>query len=254
MIYESIEKLHQMKIHTMAVAFKEQLDQPNLSSLSFEQRFAMIVDREWAARESKKLHKRLKKAHFRQQASVEDIDFVSPRGLDRSVILSLANCQWIRNHQNVIIVGKTGVGKTYIGEALGNKACREGLEVIRYRATDLFQELIAAKGDGSYRKLRKAIAKADLLIVDDFVILPMAEDEKREFLEIMEDRHDLRATLLTSQLPVSAWHTQIGDPTIADAILDRIVHNAHRINLTGEDSMRRKRATLFDPEPGANLK
>lgn len=247
MLHQTMEKLSQMKLHTMATAFKEQLEQPSLSSMSFEDRFAMIVDQEWTSRENRKLTSRLKAARLRTQATVEDIDYQHPRGLDKSVIMSLATCQWIRSHQNVIIAGPTGIGKTYLAEALVNKACREGFTAIRYRSTRLFGELQIARGDGSYFTLLRKLSKVDLLAVDDWAMEPLTEQERRHFLELMEDRHGLKSTLITSQYPVAKWHDRIGEPTMADAILDRIVHNAHKITLKGE-SMRKTKASLTQRE------
>lgn len=247
MVHQTIEKLSQMKLHTMATALQEQLDKPSLSSLSFEDRFAMIVDREWTAREDRKLTKRLKAARLKTQATIEDIDYQYPRGLDKSVIISLASCQWIRSHQNVIITGPTGIGKTYLAEAFANKACREGFTAVHYRSTRLFGELEIARGDGSYFKLLSKLAKIDLLAVDDWAVDPLSEQERRHFLELMEDRHGLKSTFITSQYPISKWHDRIGEPTMADAILDRIVHNAHKIPLKGE-SMRKTKANLTKAE------
>jgi len=243
MLHQTIEKLSQMKLHTMAAAFKDQTEHPSLSSLSFEDRFAMIVDREWSFRENRKLTRRLKAARLRTQATIEDIDYQHPRGLDKSLIRSLAGCQWITTHQNVIVTGPTGIGKSYFGEAFANKACREGFTATRYRSTRLFAELHMARGDGSYFKTLAKLSRVDLLVIDDWLIEPLNEDQRRDFLEVMEDRHGLKSTLLTSQFPTSTWHDRIGEPTMADAILDRIIHNAHKVTLKGE-SMRKTKASL----------
>jgi len=247
MLHHTIEKLSQMKLHTMATALREQTEQPSLSSLSFEDRFAMIVDREWTSREDRKLTRRLKAARLRTQATVEDIDYQHPRGLDKSVIRSLASCQWITSHHNVIVTGPTGIGKSYLAEAFANKACREGFTAVRYRSTRLFGELEIARGDGSYFRLLAKLAKIDLLAIDDWPAEPLTDQERRHFMEVMEDRHGLKSTLITSQYPVSKWHDLIGEPTMADAILDRILHNAHKIPLKGE-SMRKKKITLTQNE------
>ncbi len=244
-MYQTIDKLSQMKLHAMAMAFQEQLEKPSLSSLSFQDRFAMVVDQEWTSRENRKLTKRLRVARLKTHATVEDIDYQHPRELDKSVIISLASCQWIRSHQNVIITGPTGIGKTYLAEAFANKACREGFTAIYYRSTRLFGELQIARGDGSYYKVLSMLSKIDLLAVDDWAVDPLTDQERRDFLEVMEDRHGLKSTFITSQYPVSKWHDRIGEPTTADAILDRIVHNAHKIPLKG-DSMRKKKANLTD--------
>jgi len=247
MLHQTIEKLSQMKLHTMATALQEQLEQSSVSSLGFEDRFALLVDREWTSRENRKLTKRLKTAQLRTQATVEDIDYQHPRGLDRSVIRTLASCQWIRSHQNIIVTGPTGIGKTYLSEAFVNKACREGLNAVRYRSTMLFEEMKIAYGDGSYFKLLGKLSKFDLIAIDDWAVEPLDEEERRHFLELMEDRHGLKSTFITSQYPVSKWHDRIGEPTIADAILDRIVHNAHKIPLKGE-SMRKTKSNLTQRE------
>lgn len=243
MIHQSLEKLTQMRLHTMADAIRQQLEQPSVQELSFEERIAMIVDREWLFRENRKLTRRLKAARLKQQAVVEDIDFRQPRGLDKSVMLTLSNCQWIRNHQNVIITGPTGIGKSYLAEALAQKACREGFTALYYRSPLLFRDLAIARGDGSYSKLLSRLAKTDLLVVDDWGLSSLTDAERRDFLEVMEDRHGIRSTVITSQYPVAKWHELIGEPTLADAILDRIVHNAHKIVLKGE-SMRKTRSKL----------
>lgn len=227
----------------MADAIRQQLEQPSVQELSFEERIAMIVDREWLFRENRKLTRRLKAARLKQQAAVEDIDFRQPRGLDKSVMLTLSNCQWIRNQQNVIITGPTGIGKSYLAEALAQKACREGFTALYCRSPLLFRDLAIARGDGSYSKLLSRLAKTDLLVVDDWGLSSLTDAERRDFLEVMEDRHGIRSTVITSQYPVAKWHELIGEPTLADAILDRIVHNAHKIVLKGE-SMRKTRSKL----------
>ncbi len=245
---QTMEKLYQMRLNTMAEAFREQVKSASMNDLSFEERFAMIVDSEWTFRENRKLKNRLKNARIRQNATVEDIDFRHPRGVDRSYLLSLATCQWIRNHQNLIVTGPTGIGKSYIADAIANKACREGLTTVCYRYPRLLREFELARVNGSYMKLLDKLAKIDLLVIDDFGLAPLSDNERRDLLEIMEDRHNTRSTLITSQYPVSDWHSLIGEPTIADAIMDRIVHNAHKLSLTGE-SMRKARGKLTHAEP-----
>ena len=243
MIHQSLEKLTQMRLYTMVDAIRQQLEQPSVQELSFEERLAMIVDHEWLFRENRRLTRRLKEARLKQQAAVEDIDFRQPRGLDKSVMLTLSTCQWIRNHQNVIITGPTGIGKSYLAEALAQKACREGFTALYYRSPRLFRDLAIARGDGNYSKLLIKLAKTDLLVVDDWGLSSLTDAERRDFLEVMEDRHGIHSTVITSQYPVAKWHELIGEPTLADAILDRIVHNAHKIVLKGE-SMRKTRSKL----------
>lgn len=241
----TVEKLHQMRLHTMATAFKEELERPNNTDLTFEDRIALLVEREWLSRENRRLGTRLKAARLKHQAVLEDIDFRHPRGLEKSLILSLAGCQWIKSHHNVIITGPTGIGKSYLAQALAEKACRERYTARYYRASRLFQELAMARGDGSYAELLQKIAKTDLLVIDDWGLSALDASERRDLLEIMEDRHGLRSTLITSQFPAATWHDLIGEPTLADAILDRIVHNAHKITLDGE-SMRKTKSILTD--------
>jgi len=203
----------------------------------------MMVDREWTLRENKRLARRLKAARLKLQASVENIDYRHPRRLEKSLVLTLSNCEWIKGHQNLIVTGPTGIGKSYIAEAFANKACREGYTALYYRSTRLFRELAVSRGDGSYSKLLSRLARTDLLIIDDWGLAPLTDAERRDFLEVMEDRHGSKSTLMTSQYPVSSWHDLIGEPTMADAILDRIIHNAHKITLKGE-SMRKTRSNL----------
>ncbi len=240
---QTIEQLHQMRLHTMAAAFKEECERPNNSELTFEDRVAMMVEREWLSRENRRVNTRLKAARLKHHATIEDLDFRTPRELDKSVILSLASCQWIRSHHNVIITGPTGIGKSYLAEALTNKACREGYTARYYRASRFFQELAMARGDGSYAVLLQKIAKTDLLVIDDWGLATLTDHERRDLLEVMEDRHNIRSTLMTSQYAATTWHDLVGEPTLADAILDRIVHNAHKICLNG-DSMRKIRSNL----------
>lgn len=244
--HPTLEKLHQLRLRGMAKAFKEQLEQPEAEGLSFTDRLALLIDREAAERESWHLKIRLRNAKLQINACVEDIDYRSPRGLDKALILRLAACDWVRHKDNVLIVGSTGTGKTYLACALGQKACREGLSVVYRRAPRLFAEILQAKGEGRHLKFLATIAKADLLIVDDWGLAPLDDEQRRDLLEIMDDRHGNRSTLITSQLPVENWHETIGDGTIADAILDRLVHNAHKIKMRGE-SMRKRKAGTKEP-------
>ncbi len=241
--HPTLEKLHHLRLRGMAKAFKEQMEQPEADSLSFTDRLALMIDREVTERESWHLKIRMRNAKFQQSACVEDIDYRSPRGLDKALMLRLAGCDWIRHHDNVLIVGPTGTGKTYLACALGQKVCRDGFNIIYRRASRLFAEILQAKGEGRHLKYLAAIAKTDLLVIDDWGLAPLDDEQRRDLLEIMDDRHINRSTLITSQLPVEKWHEIIGDGTIADAILDRLVHNAHKIKMKGE-SMRKKAARL----------
>ncbi len=246
---QTFEKLYAMRLNGMAEAFAEQLQQPGVAELSFEERFGLLVDRQWIFKEDRRMKRLLQSAKLRVAACIEDIDYKTPRGIDKSVILRLASGDWVRQAQNVIIVGPTGVGKTYLACALANRACRQGHSSFYIRAPRLFHDVALAKADGSYAKLMNKLAKTKVLIVDDLGLAPLADQQRRDLLEVIEDRQGLSSTIVASQLPVENWHDSIGDPTIADAILDRLVHNAHQINLKGT-SMRKKRSRL-PPDPGA---
>ena len=236
---QTIHKLQVMSLNGMADAFRQQLEHPSLGSLSFEERFGLLVDRQWDWKENRALARRLRNSRLRTTASVEDIDYQKPRGLNRALLRSLAaESEWVKQHLNILFTGATGLGKSWLAAALAHKACRDGYTVYSVRAAQLFRELALAHADGS-RFLRK-LALTDVLVVDDFCMAPLNEVERRDFLEICDDRYQTRSTVLTSQVPVVDWHIQISDPTAADSILDRLVHNAHRIELTGE-SMRKNR-------------
>ena len=241
--HPTMEKLNALKLTGMVKALTEQQQMAEVDSLGFEERLGLLVDREATERENRKLATRLKKAKLRQSASVEDIDFRRTRGMDKALILSLAACTWIAKGVNVLICGPTGVGKSYLACALAHKACLEGYTALYLRLPRLFEELRLAKADGRYGKLMLGYAKTDLLVLDDWGLTSMTDPQRRDLLELMEDRYGLKSTIITSQLPVTAWHEAIGDPTMADAILDRIVHNAHKIEMKGE-SMRKSRKTL----------
>jgi DNA replication protein DnaC len=238
---QTLEKLYAMKLNGMAEAFKEQLQQPNISELSFEERFGLLVDRQWTWREDRRMKRLLSNAKLKINGCVEDIDFKTPRGIDKSVILRLGDCEWIKNAQNIIITGPTGVGKTYLTCALVNRACRMGFSAFYIRIPKLFQELTIARADGSYPKIMKKLTKTRVLVLDDLGLAPMTAPERRDLLEVIEDRHALSSTIVATQLPIESWHDNIRDPTIADAMLDRLIHNAHKVNLKGE-SMRKLRS------------
>ena len=240
---QTIEKLYAMKLNGMAEAFKEQVQQPDLSNLSFQERFALLVDQQWTWKEDRRMRRLLSQAKLKINACIEDIDFRAPRGLKKSTILQLAPCHWIRQAHNVIITGPTGAGKTYLACALANRACRMGFSAFYIRIPKLFQDLAMAKADGSYPKIMKKLTKSKVLLLDDLGLSPMSAQERRDLLEVIEDRHGLTSTIVAAQLPIEHWHENIRDPTIADAILDRLEHNAYKINLKGE-SMRKLRSSL----------
>ena len=244
--HPTLDKLHALRFTGMAKALAEQMQLPEIEKLSFEERLGLLVDREMTERDERRLSTRLRKARLKQQACLEDIDYRHARGLDKALMAGLANCQWARKHLNILITGPTGVGKTWIACALAQKACREGYSAQYLRLPRLLEALVIAKGDGSYAKQLATLAKLDVLILDDWGLTTLSADQRRDLLEILEDRHDLRSTLVTSQLPINRWHDIIGDPTLADAILDRLVHNAYKINLKGE-SMRKKKTRLTPP-------
>jgi DNA replication protein DnaC len=243
LIHPTLEKLESLRLTGMLTALQEQMRMDDINDLSFEERLGLLVDREAVCRESRRLKTRLRKAKLRHDAAVEDIDFRHPRGLDKSLVLRLTDCNWLKNHENLIITGPTGVGKSYLACAFAQKACRTGYSAIYLRTSRLFENLGLAKGDGRYIKLLTGFAKTDLLVLDDFGLAKLNREHQHDLLEILEDRHGLKSTLVTSQLPVEHWHEQIGDPTMADAILDRLVHSAHKIQLKG-GSMRKKKANL----------
>ena len=235
------EKLLAMRLHGMAEALKTQEQDSASRELSFLDRLSMLVDQQWSWRENQALARRMKSAKLRVDACVEDIDYRAARGLEKSVVRGLTKeSAWVRNHENIFVLGPTGVGKSFIACALAQKACRDGHSAYYTRAAALFRDLAMARADGSFRNLLARLSRIDVLVVDDWAMAPLSEPERRDFWEICEDRYQVRSLILTSQLPVTRWHEQIGDPTVADGILDRIVHNAHRIELRG-DSMRKPR-------------
>jgi DNA replication protein DnaC len=236
----TFDKLYALKLNGMAEGFREQILQPAAAQdLAFEERFALLVDRQWTWKENKRIKRLLKDAHLKLQACVEDIDYRTPRGIEKSVLLSLASCSWIRNHQNLLISGPTGAGKTFLACALAQKACREGFRSLYLRLPQFFYQIALARADGTYGSLMKRFSKTHLLVLDDLGLTPLSDSERRDLLEVIEERHGAGSTLVASQLPVDHWHDHIADPTLADAILDRLIHNAHRIQLKG-GSMRRK--------------
>jgi len=250
---ETFQKLGELRLHAFARALQEQLAQPDTyADLALEERIGLLIDREWGERERRGVTRRLQLARLRDRtACIEDVDFQHPRGLDRGVWKRLATGEWITKHQNVILSGPTGCGKTYLACALGHKACRDGHSVVYRRLPRLVQELHVARADGSYPRLLARWAKTDVVILDDFGLTPLGAQERHDLLEVIEDRHGERSLVIAAQLPVKAWHTYIGDPAVADAALDRVVHSAHQLTLKG-DSMRKKHSTLTDDASSAN--
>ena len=243
LMHPTLDKIEQLRLFGMAKALREQFQNQAAATLSFEERLGLLIDREMSERENKRLATRLRTAKLRISAAIEDIDFRQPRGLDKSLILSLASNQWITEHHNLLIIGPTGVDKSYLACALSHKACRDGHVVLYQRLPRLLEELALSHHDGRYRKLMKSLLKADLLILDDFGLAPLTTEQQRDLLEIIDDRYDRRSTLVTSQLPVKHWHDILADPTLADAILDRLVHNAYKLELKGE-SMRKSKSKI----------
>lgn len=232
------ERLLALGLTGMANALEEQGRQPDVAALSFEERFALLVDREAIERENKRLVSRLKFAGLRQNATIEDLDTKAVRGLDKALFAKLAAGDWIARRENLIIVGKTGLGKSWLACALGHKACRADRSVLYYRIPRMFDALALARGVGRHARLLKTVARVELLILDDWGLANVTAEQGRDLLEVLDDRHGRGSTIVTSQVDVKHWHDIIANPTVADAILDRLVHNAHRLNLTG-DSMRK---------------
>jgi DNA replication protein DnaC len=241
---QTLNSLRSLRLTGMADAFSQQLEQPDTyDSLSFGERLALLTQQESTERSNKRLARLLRSARFKLSARIEDIDYESPRGLKKNQIATLASGDWLEKHRNLLITGPCGTGKSYLACALGHMACLKGFSVRYHRASRLLEEITVARGDGSYTKQLRQLAKTQLLILDDWGLEPLTQQQRNDLLEIMDDRHQQSSTLVTSQLPIRQWHGSIGDETLADAILDRLMHNAHRLNLKGE-SMRKKLGTL----------
>ena len=241
LINPTLERLRAMRLGGMAEAFARQMEDPGITGLSFEERLGLLVDHQWLSRQNRALQRRLKLARLSQQASIEDIDYKHQRGLDRALVKTLSTGAWVASHHNLIISGPAGIGKSFLGCALAHQAIRDGYTALYFRASRLSQDLAVARADGSLQELFNKIARSDVLVVDDWAMHPLSETERRDFLEICEQRYEKRSTILTSQFALAHWHKQIGDPTIADSILDRLVHNAYRVELNGE-SLRKLKA------------
>jgi DNA replication protein DnaC len=234
LVEQTMEKLAALRLHGMSSALRQWLEKPKDKDLAPADLVGLLVDAEWLYRENRKLTARLKHARLKQQACIEDIDYGHTRGLAKAVVLDLASSRWVANKQNIILTGPTGVGKSYLACALAHKACRDGFTAIYRRTSRLFDELAQARADGTHPLLLRRLAKAQVLILDDFGLEPLGAAQRKELIEIIDDRHQLGSTIVTSQLEPKDWHGVIGDETLADAICDRLVHNAHRIKLGGE--------------------
>ena len=245
-IQPALDKLTDMRLGGLRRAVEDQLENPKYAELSFEERLGLLIDIEWTRRREAALVRRLKAARFRQRATIEELEFSARRGLDRAQVLSLAQAQWVRSGLNAIVIGPTGVGKTYLASALGNAACRQGFTVRYERLSRLVHEIALAHADGSWERLLRRLSRVQLLILDDWLRDPLAPREARDIVDLLDDRYGERATLVATQLPVAEWHAQLPDPSLADAILDRLVHNAHRIDMEGE-SQRKTRSPLTNP-------
>jgi len=239
-IEETIDKLIKLRLPHMAQALREQLERAVGSALSVEECVGLMVDREWTERENRSTTRRIKDAKLGMPACLEDVRCDPARGLDKAVVRSLGTGQWVRSKQNVIVIGMTGTGKSYLGAALAEAACRHGYRALRARVPRLLGELAIARADGSYGALLGRLARLDVLVLDDLLIAPLKDTERRDLLEVLEDRYDQRSTVVTSQVPTKSWHETLADPTVADAICDRLVHNAHVLSLKGP-SMRKKK-------------
>jgi DNA replication protein DnaC len=229
-----MDKLRALHLNTFAAAWLEQEKQPDVLTMSFDERLGLLVDAEWLTRENARVARNLREAKLRiSQASLEDVDFNPKRELEKPIVRQLGNCRWVTDHQNVIITGPTGTGKTYLACALAQAAIRKGHRAVYRRAPRLFEELALAHADGSFPALLRRLAKVDLLVIDDWALSPLKDSERRDLLEILEDRYGARSTIITSQLDTKKWHDHLADPTVADAICDRVLHHAHRLMLKG---------------------
>ena len=247
--HPTVDKLLQLRCAEMAKALAEQLDAPEVEALSFEERLGLLVDRELTERHSRQLTNRLRRARLKHQACIEDIDFRHRRGLDRQLVLSLADGRWVREHLNVLISGPTGIGKSWLACAFAHSACRNGHSALYVRVSRLLGELATARADGRYPRRLESLAKTEVLVMDDWGLTPFSAENRLDLLEVLEDRHGVRSTVVTSQLPVDKWHDVVGDPTLGDAILDRLVHNAYKLDLKGDSLRKRRRPSTRTGNP-----
>lgn len=238
---QTMTALSELGLRGMATAFREQLESVQYLELSFEERLSMLVDQEVAEREAKRLTSRLRSAKLRHSASIEDIDFHTQRGLDRSIIMSFTSSHWVDAHQNILLTGPAGIGKSYLGCALAHSGIRSGHSALYRRAPALFADLSIARGDGRYLKLLQGLARVEILVIDDFGLKSLSGNEPSDLLEVLDDRSERKSTIVTSQLPVDSWHSTLGDPTISDAVMDRLLHNSHIIEMKGASMRTKKR-------------
>ena len=245
---QTIDKLNAMKLHAFADAFNEQLHSSDYAELSFEERLGLLVDTEHTARENRRLSRRLRAAKLRYPASLESIDFKTPRRLNRQQIMTLATCSWLTEHHNLIVCGPTGIGKSFIACALVERACRRGFNALYIRAPRLIDQLAVSRIDGSYSRLLARLSKLHLLAIDDWLIAPLKDSERQHLMEVIEERAERGSTVVSTQLPIKDWHASIGDPNHADAICDRLLHNAHRIDMKGHSMRKTKSAPKTNQE------
>lgn len=238
---QTMTALSELGLRGMATAFREQLESVQYLELSFEERLSMLVDQEVAEREAKRLTSRLRSAKLRHSASIEDIDFHTQRGLDRSIIMSFTSSHWVDAHQNILLTGPAGIGKSYLGCALAHSGIRSGHSALYRRAPALFADLSIARGDGRYLKLLQGLARVEILVIDDFGLKSLSGNEPSDLLEVLDDRSERKSTIVTSQLPVDSWHSTLGDPTISDAVMDRLLQNSHIIEMKGASMRTKKR-------------
>jgi DNA replication protein DnaC len=248
LIHPTLDLLQKLGLHGMAKGFKELERQPEVTGLAHAEWLALLLEHEATQRRQRRFETRARAAKLRQSASIEDVDYRAARGLDRALFLKLAGCDWVRSRHNLLITGPCGVGKSWLACALGQKACREDLSTAYHRVPRLFSTLAMARADGRYARTLRQIAKVDLLILDDWGPETLTADQRRDLLEIIDDRHEMRSVIITSQVPIEQWYEIIGNPTIADAVLDRLVHNAYRIELTGESLRKKQNPAATNPQ------